>query len=107
MCNFCSAAHIKRRDKIAETWFATVFLLDKFRVKEGVLVFEDLSTGCEPGPMRFYQVHWATYDQHGHFTAVPHALGRHVPAFSGPVWRAPISAGPRPGGPVPSPAPGS
>ena len=33
---------VKHRDKIAETWFATVFPLDKFHVKEGVLVFEDV-----------------------------------------------------------------
>ena len=45
---------VKRRDKIAETWFATVFPLDKFRVKEGVLVFEDLSAACEPGPVTVY-----------------------------------------------------
>ena len=93
---------VKRCDKIAETWFATFFPLDKFRVKEGVLVFEDLSAAREPGPMRFYQVHWATYDQQGHFTAVPHAVGRHVPAFSGTVWRRPLAAALGPERPVPA-----
>ncbi len=74
---------IKRRDKIAETWFATVLPLDKFRVTDGELGFDDLAASRPGGPARLYRIEWAKYDQKGHFTALPNAGGRQIPAFNG------------------------
>ena len=34
---------IKRRDKIADAWFAKILPLDKFRVDDGQLGFDDLA----------------------------------------------------------------
>ena len=79
---------IKRRDRIAETWFSTVLPLDKFRVNDGELGFDDLAEGRPGGPHRLYRIEWAKYDQKGHFTALPNAGGRHIPAFDGAEYLA-------------------
>jgi hypothetical protein len=47
---------IKRRDKIAQAWFSRVLPLDKFRVTEGRLEFDDL------GPKRAYEIQWSDFD---------------------------------------------
>ena len=72
---------IKRRDKIADVAFARVLPLDKFSVKDGRLAFEDLSASRAAGPSRLFQMHWAKYDQQGHFTALPNDVGREIPAI--------------------------
>ena len=79
---------IQRRDKIADFAFARVLPLDKFRVKDGELAFDDLFSGRRPGPSRLYQVHWAKYDQQGHFTPLPKDVGRKIPAVTGTEYLA-------------------
>jgi hypothetical protein len=52
----------KRRDKIARAWFSKVLALDRFRVENGRLAFDDLSANYGTGAPRSYDVQWATYD---------------------------------------------
>jgi hypothetical protein len=60
---------IKRRDKIAQAWFSKVLALDRFRVADGRLAFDDLSASYGTGTPGSYEVHWSTYDNdHGVFT---------------------------------------
>jgi hypothetical protein len=53
---------IKRRDKIAQAWFSKVLALDRFRVVDGTLVFDDLSASYETRTPKSYDVQWSTYD---------------------------------------------
>jgi hypothetical protein len=73
---------IERRDKIAEAWFAKVLPLDKFRVNDGQLGFDDLAASRAGGTARPYEIHWAKYDQEGRSTALSHAAGWQIPAFN-------------------------
>jgi hypothetical protein len=70
---------IKRRDKIADAWFSRVLPLDKFRVVDGKLAFEDLGQSSDAGASREYSVQWASYDNSGAATALTGAAGRQVP----------------------------
>jgi hypothetical protein len=95
---------IKRRDKIAETWFAPVLPLDKFRVTDGELGFDDLAASRPGGTARLSRVQWAKYDQQGHVTALPNAGGRQIPAFNGTEYlAATISCGAGSGEACPEP----
>lgn len=79
---------IKRRDKIAETWLSRVLPLDKFRVNDGELGFDDLAASRLGGMARLYRVQWAKSDPQGHFAVLPHAMGKKVPAFNGDEYLA-------------------
>ena len=96
---------IQRRDKIAAAWLGRVLPLDKFRVTDGKLAFDDLSKYAAGGPLG-YQIHWATYDNsRGVATRIPAALGRKLPAVdSGTEYlAATIACGKAEGGNCPSP----
>lgn len=71
---------IKRRDKIASAWFSRVLPLDRFRVVNGKLAFEDVS-GDKSEAGHEYAVRWASWDRNGRATALPDAIGRQIPAF--------------------------
>lgn len=68
---------IKRRDKIVEAWFSGVVSLDRFRVADGTLVFDDLRAraGAE------YAIHWARWDGTGDVAPLPHPNGSRLPSF--------------------------
>jgi hypothetical protein len=71
---------IKRRDKIAQAWFSRVLPLDRFRIADGRLAFDDLSAGRGLGAARSYDVRWSTYDNdHDRLTALPNASGTKLP----------------------------
>ena len=72
---------IKRRDKIAQAWFSEILPLDKFRVVDGKLTFEDLSARLGDGKGREYSIRWASWDGNGQATPLPDATGSQVPAF--------------------------
>lgn len=72
---------IERRDKIAQAWFSRVLALDKFRVVDGSLTFEDLSARSELAKGREYPVRWASWDRNGRVTLLADAGGPRVPAF--------------------------
>jgi hypothetical protein len=73
---------IKRRDKIAQAWFAQVLALDRFRIADGRLEFDDLSASYGPDTPRNYDVHWSTYDNnHGVLTSLSNASGTKVPSL--------------------------
>ena len=71
---------IQRRDKIAAAWVGKMLPLDKFRVADGELAFDDLSKYAA-GVLLGYQIQWATYDNNRSVaTKLPAALGRKLPA---------------------------
>ena len=71
---------IKRRDKIAQAWFSKVLALDRFRVENGRLAFDDLSASDGTGTPRSYDVHWSTYDNdHGVLTPLSNVSGTKLP----------------------------
>ena len=72
---------IERRDKIAQAWFSRVLPLDKFRVMDGRLTFEDLSAPNELAEGREYPVRWASWDRTGRVTPLTDAAGTRVPVF--------------------------
>jgi hypothetical protein len=72
---------IERRDKIAQAWFSRELPLDKFRVVDGSLVFEDVSAHSELEKGREYPVRWASWDRNGHVTPLADAGGTRVPVF--------------------------
>ena len=75
---------IKRRDKIALAWFSRVLPLDKFRIAEGRLTFDDLSAGRGIGAARSYEVRWSSYDNdHRRLSALPNASGTKLPPVGG------------------------
>src|SRR2546426_874003 len=53
---------IKRRDKIAQAWFSKVLPLDRFRVADGRVVFDDLGASRGITTARDYDVRWSSYD---------------------------------------------
>src|SRR6185295_10452709 len=60
---------IKRRDKISGAWFSKIVPLDKFRVENGALAFDDLSTDHSTGTGPAYDIRWSRYDNdHGALT---------------------------------------
>jgi hypothetical protein len=73
----------KRRDKIAEAWFSRVLPLDKFRVVDGKLTYQDPGAGLGIGNRREYALSWASWDSKGRATAITDARGWQVPAFRG------------------------
>jgi hypothetical protein len=70
---------IKRRDKIAAAWFSKVLPLDKFRVVDAKLAFDDLAAGGD-GKTREYEVRWASQNSDGSVTTLGGAVGRDFPA---------------------------
>jgi hypothetical protein len=53
---------IKRRDKIGQAWLTRVLPLDRFAVRNGELVFEDLAATHKLWQPVKYQIHWARFD---------------------------------------------
>ncbi len=72
---------IERRNKIAEAWFSRVLPIDKFRIVNGRLTFEDLGAGGGAGTGREYTVRWASCDDSGRATPPSDANGSDIPAF--------------------------
>lgn len=71
---------IKRRDKIAQAWFSKVLALDRFRIEDGRLAFDDLSASHGAGTPRTYDVKWSTFDNdHGVLTPIANASGTTLP----------------------------
>jgi len=71
---------IKRRDKIAQAWFSKVLALDRFRIVDGSLAFDDLSAGYDTGSPRSYEMDWSTYDnENGVLTPLANAQGAKLP----------------------------
>jgi hypothetical protein len=72
---------IERRDKIAKAWFSKVLALDRFRLVDGRLVFDDLSVSDKTGTPKSYDVNWSTYDNDlGVLKPLPNASGTMLPS---------------------------
>ena len=50
------------RDKIAKAWYSRMLPLDKFRVVDGNLTYDDLGPSYGVGNGRQYPVNWATLE---------------------------------------------
>jgi hypothetical protein len=75
---------IKRRDKIAEAWFSKVLALDRFRIVDGTLVFDDLSASYETSTPKNYDLQWSTFDNGlGVLTPLSNASGTKLPPAPG------------------------
>lgn len=55
---------IQRRDKVGRAFFAQVLPLDRFRVENGALRFDDLGAQYGHYPAREYRAEWARFDNH-------------------------------------------
>jgi hypothetical protein len=74
---------MKRRDKIAAAWFSKVQPLDRFRVADGQLAFEDLGARYDTGNAREYSITWEGLDGDDRATLIPETTGSRLPAFRG------------------------
>lgn len=75
---------IERRNKIGRTFFARVLPLDRFEVRDGRLVFEDLAAKYGFTPPRQFQIAWSQFDNTtGQHTPIRNASGPAVPPGSG------------------------
>jgi hypothetical protein len=70
---------IKRRDKIAEAYFAKVLPLDRFKVVAGRLLFEDLSASRGVGTPLEYSLSWGSGDRAGRVAPLPEAVDERIP----------------------------
>lgn len=71
---------IERRNKIGKTYFAQVLPLDRFAVRDGVLVFEDLAVTHRLAPERPYNIAWSRFDNEAERAeAIEGAVGAPVP----------------------------
>jgi hypothetical protein len=72
---------ITRRDKIGKAFFARVLPLDRFDIREGRLVFEDVAAKHGFQPARSYTYRWSEFDnESARKTPVPGATSAAVPA---------------------------
>src|SRR6185295_16834842 len=53
---------IERRKKLIAAWFSRVLPLDRFRVEDGRLAFDDLSAQYAVAAARSYNVEWSVFD---------------------------------------------
>lgn len=53
---------IERRDKIGRAYFAKVLPLDRFNVRDGRLVWEDLGSKYKVAPPSEFEIEWAEFD---------------------------------------------
>jgi hypothetical protein len=72
---------IERRNKVVQVWLSTALALDKFRVVDGRLAFEDLSAPAGTAKGREYPVKWASWDRSNRATPLTGGEGMRVPAF--------------------------
>ena len=71
---------IGRRDKIGRTYFAKVLALDRFRVKENELKFDDLEVTYGFRDSRNYSVEWSHFDNESEkHTPIRDATGLQLP----------------------------
>lgn len=90
---------VGRRDKIGRAYFAKVLSLDRFAVREGQLVFEDLSVKHRLAAAREYALRWSKFDNEtGQKTTLPGESSLALPrglteAPSGAYFAVDITAG--------------
>jgi hypothetical protein len=81
--DYLEATLVERRDKIGRTYFSKVLPLDRFRVCDGVLLFEDLAVQYRFAPAREYTAAWSVFDNvNGTLTPLPDETSFHWPRRS-------------------------
>jgi hypothetical protein len=74
---------IQRRDKIARTWLSRSLPLDRFRVENGSLVFDDLGAVQDLSSRSTYAVRWFTYDNdRDAVQPIPEAMSLKLPTIA-------------------------
>lgn len=87
---------IERRDRIGRAYFRKVLPIDRFEVRGGELVFEDLAaTHGLPSPAP-YEILWREFDNRSGQAGAEIGRGPRVPAGGGPYRMAEIRAASRP-----------
>ena len=77
---------IKRRDRIVRAWLSKLLPLDRFRVEDGALAFDDLGAAAPLSSKLGYNVRWYNYDNdHDIFHPMPKAVGTKIPAADNPA----------------------
>lgn len=80
---------MERRDKVVRSWFAKVLPLDRFRVADGALNFDDLATENGLLPSQPYDVAWSVLDnQRGTLSPLASPHGRRIPSSTGAEYLA-------------------
>ncbi len=89
---------IERRNKIGRTYFNQILPLDRFEVKDGAVVFEDLALTHRLAPPRQYRFRWYGFDnQTERKTPIAGAAGARIPDLvPGGFVAAEIEAGQNP-----------
>lgn len=88
---------IERRDKIGRAYFRKVLPIDRFEVRGGELVFEDLAAKHglpSPAP---YEIVWREFDNETGQAGPTLATGPRVHSGAGPYCMAEIGSASRPG----------
>lgn len=89
---------IKRRDKIAQAWFAKVLALDRFRIADGQLEWADLAAGHQPSIHPEIRLRWATFDNQRETSEdIPGAISPRLPEMrAAGYWMAVLETPERP-----------
>jgi len=75
---------IHRRDKIVQTWLPRLMPLDRFRVEDGRLAFDELNTSLQAPLNLAYNVSWFGYDNNnGTLQPTTGAVGDRIPLTHG------------------------
>ncbi|MGC8884552.1 MAG: hypothetical protein ACP5UT_17120 [Bryobacteraceae bacterium] len=88
---------IERRDKIGRAYFRKVLPIDRFEVRGGELVFEDLAARHGLPSPAAYEILWREFDNETGQAGRVLAAGPRVPSGAGPYCMAEISSASRPG----------
>jgi hypothetical protein len=73
---------IERRNRIAQAWYSRALPLDRFRIADGRLAFDDLGAALPLPAGQSYDVRWSAFDNEtGQLAAIAGASGTKLPAL--------------------------
>jgi len=78
--DWITTALIERRDRIGRAYLGGVLPLDRIRVEDGTLRFDDLGAAAGVTPAQSYTVTWSTYDNATSRSSALTATGARLPA---------------------------
>ena len=88
---------VQRRNKIGRAYFKKVLPIDKFEIRNGELVFDDLSSKADLGAAGPFDIRWLDLDNAtGSTTPISGATGSALPGQGGPYRVARITSAARP-----------
>jgi hypothetical protein len=78
--DWITATVIERRNRIGRTFFAKVLPLDRFRIENGALAFDDLGVKYQFSPPRTYAIDWYGFDNGKDALTTRMGAGPNLPA---------------------------